>query len=519
MGSFVDYVESHTGQEYLAYQKVTDKYAPKFSANTMMMQKILQSGKDTFLNRFNSLNNTSYSYQELIGLMDSWTTNGTIGAGIVGELNRLADMTWNGQAQAYGTSGGINILDNSGNVATNLSNARTVFKTSKKRALESITHINDAIQLYVNNIIALLANNGQAMMSAALLDAYNKGTKNAKAVSPSAPSNTVLEDLGSNTKMENAMESIGQAVGKLEELGKSGKTATRADVFNSYGEIVGSLNSAINSFGGLLNEAVFVYATIAAAEYGNKRIKNFEDGLKASAESYGAKWISTGTLDDGTTSGQEEKSDVQFFYNHNGVVLTFGGSIKLRQNAEFRNAGKPNLKLGVKGLIARNENYASLSAKLNAYDSNASQSGYRMVGTEPGAIRESFINQWYDLRNCLAALELVDALSGLGQSVSDFSALFIVNNRIFSIADILEKVYQNSANLLTDTKGQLGKSFSADGFDLLSIGAEVDSFRKEKEGEGNAAAAIVRNQQAYKILAAKKISITLNLGNLYGKIW
>jgi hypothetical protein len=515
MGSFVDYVESHTGQEYLAYKRVTDKYAPKFSANNSMTQKILQSNKDTFLNRFNHINDTSYSYQELIGLMDSWTTDGTIGAGIIEYLNNLADMTANGQAQAYGTSGSLKILDDSGNFVTNLSNARTVFNTSKKKAMASIVHINSAVEVYVNNIITLLEGNGREIMSAAIQNAYNKGIREAKGVSPDAPSNGEIDTSG-NTKMMAAMKSIGNSIGELQALGKSGKNAK--DFKKSYSHVIGSLNAAINSFGGLLHEAIFTYAALVAAEQGNKLIKDFNDTLEAEVGSYGVKWTSTGTVDDGTTGGQEEKSDVQFTYNHNGVALTFGGSIKLRQNSEFRKAGKSGLKLGVSGLIARNETYASLSAKLNAYDSNASQSGYRMVGAE-GAIRKNFINQWYDLRNCLAALELVDALSGLGQSVSDFSALFIVNNRIFSIADILEKVYQNSANMLSSTKNELGKSFSTNGFDLDSIGTEVDKARKEKENEGMKAEAIARNQQAYKILAATKISITLNLGNLYGKIW
>lgn len=108
-------------------------------------------------------------------------------------------------------------------------------------------------------------------------------------------------------------------------------------------------------------------------------------------------------------------------------------------------------------------------------------------------------------------LSLVDAISGSGLQ-GDFSALLIVNNRIFTMTDILDNIGQTLAEI--DTPGAIGKGYTVHGAELSELQSKVSSQSQQHGDVGKQA--LSRNRMAWQSLQDAKISISLNLGYLFG---
>ena len=213
--------------------------------------------------------------------------------------------------------------------------------------------------------------------------------------------------------------------------------------------------------------------------------------------------MATGKQD--TIEGKESKEDVHIYWNKGGIVLEFGGNIKLRESAPFQGSGPGSRALGVEGFAAKSMTYQQLAKKLNAFAPGAGQYGYSLVGALGTTVNAM---DWYNIRQAAGALSLVDAIAGSGIQ-GDYSTLLIVNNKIFSIYDILRKIYDNSDTIL---KYGGNKYYLVDGFDLGTLRSKV---MPSQTGDNVFRMALNRNKLAYKVLNNTKISITLNMGRLF----
>jgi len=88
-------------------------------------------------------------------------------------------------------------------------------------------------------------------------------------------------------------------------------------------------------------------------------------------------------------------------------------------------------------------------------------------------------------------LSLVDSIAGSGLT-GDFSSILVVNNKIFSITDILN----NIGNTLSEigTKGAIGKGYTVQGADLIQMQSMLREISEEKDNIE--AQALSRNRQA-----------------------
>ena len=118
--------------------------------------------------------------------------------------------------------------------------------------------------------------------------------------------------------------------------------------------------------------------------------------------------------------------------------------------------------------------------------------------------------EWYQIKQRLGMLNLVDAIAGSGLQ-GDFSALLIVNNRIFTMPDILDNIGKTLTQI-GDSTG-IGKGYTVQGADLSSMQAQVRAQSERFENIGKQA--LSRNRAAWEILQNTKISISLNLGYLF----
>ena len=507
------YISKYTKEEYLSLHQA--KYNGHMLTSESL-NKILQNQKNIYTKRFNKLNNSKMSFKEINALMEEWTSkNGMIGEHINDVMQNLLLFNENGQTSKVSTSGGVKVGD------ATLSTARSTFNTSKKAALASIQEVCNGVDQAINTMINTLADCHEDLLVQQALSAYYENNQNipselSQRIPKDAVINSALVDK-SNNKIPKLMQTIKEEKAKLQQLGKSEKKYNAKNFKENYSEIIGALIAAFNGLGGIILETADSYAFNEAYQQLSDitQAKNQELAKKLAAE--GHNWYVTATGQErDERSGAETKNDISIVWTKNGISFIFGGTIKLRQGMDFRGqGGKGSEALAVKGFVARSENLGSLLKKVNRYSPGIKEYAQSSLAALND---ESPFASWEILKQCVGALTLVDAISGLG-GAGDFSTLLIVNNRIFSVGDILNKAYDSQEALLTKAAR---KPYLVEGMSLHSLRRQLTKTMNEqaKAKPHQTAAyteAVWRNTESRKLINDTKVSITLNLGNMYGK--
>lgn len=484
------------GKEYLAYTIARGQ--ADIDNNTL--NRIMRGQLQTFTKRFNQVNKTHYSGQQIKKLMDEWSSNGgQIGQNIDAAMQNIAKFDRRGIAKSYSTSGDISVD------GVSLANAGAAFSSSVESCLGHVSSIVNAVDGAVNNIITTIAENWEWLIAARLIDAYYKDgnvpediQSIANCIDTSINAGMVKE---SDTKIVLAMETVRANLDTLSSLG-GGST----NVQETFQSAVDSIAAAFNSIGGTVHEMAQAHAINVASQAGQEAIAKTNEEIKKIVSSAGGQFYSNWTAQDSTTlEGKESKEDVHISWNKNNIILEFGGNIKLRQSAPFQGSGPGSQALGVEGFVARSMTYKQLAKRLNSFSAGAGQYGYSLVGALGTQVDTM---DWYNIRQAIGALSLVDAISGSGIK-GDYSSLLIVNNKIFSIYDIVRKIYDNSDSIL---KYGGNKYYIVEGFDLGTIRSKIMS---SQSGGNVFSKALRRNRLAYQVLNNTKISITLNMGHLF----
>lgn len=486
------------GKEYLAYTIARGQ--ADIDDNTL--NRIMRGQLQMFSKRFNQVNGTKYSGQQIKKLMDDWVSNGgQIGQNIDNAMQNIAKFDSNGIAGAYSTSGDISVD------GVSLANAGAAFSQTADMCLEKVSSVVSAVDNAVNNVITTIAENWEFLVAARLIDAYYKDgnvpediQSIANCIDTSISEGMVRE---TDTKIVLAMETVRENLDTLASLGNGGGSA---DIQNTFQSAVDSIAAAFNSIGGTVHEMAEAHAINVASQTGQDAIAKTNDQIKSLVAGAGGKFYSNWTAQDSSTlEGKESKEDVHITWNKGGVILEFGGNIKLRQSAAFQGSGPGSIALGVEGFVARSMTYQQLAKRLNSFSAGAGQYGYSLVGALGTQVDTM---DWYNIRQAIGALSLVDAIAGSGIK-GDYSTLLIINNKIFSIYDIIRKIYDNSDTIL---KYGGNKYYIVEGFDLGTIRGKIMS---SQDGNNVFVKAVKRNRLAYQVLNNTKISITLNMGRLF----
>ena len=157
-------IERKVGRPYL-YYKIEDAKRNISSINTNAIDGILKEQTAIFYSRFNQTNKTSLGEGKIKEILKDWTSHGVIGQKIDQAMQNIA-IDNNGDFK-YGTSGGVLI---GGTVP--LSEAKTVFNTSKKKAMESCPAIVSAVNKSIDSILTVLDKNNEYILVEAIKNAY-----------------------------------------------------------------------------------------------------------------------------------------------------------------------------------------------------------------------------------------------------------------------------------------------------------------------------------------------------------
>lgn len=499
---FISKIEPKLNHPYLHYHTYQS-----VNLNGASLEKLWKSQKTLFAQRFNALNKQNGfkggNFNQIKKLLSNWDTNGTNGSDILAELQNIALFDNNGQTTAYGTSGGIAV----GN--TNIANARSQFNRSRKKAEDSIAPIMIAISKNIQNIVDILADNREFLLAQAIVATYESGQK----VIPSdldVPSNTSVNSNLLSVSNNKLIETVARLSRELKELASLYGSNIGDDAFrSSYSDIVGSIKSSLNSIGGTMHEVGFYFAALRAAQKGEKLLQEnnneISKSVQAAGGSFTAHWTAQDVQED---SGSETKDDVTITWDSGKAVIEFGATIKLRQGQGFRGSGPGSESLPIIGFVVRQENLEQNLKKLEQYTAGVTESAASMIaalGSE-----DIPFSEWYQIKQRLGMLNLVDAIAGTGIK-GDFSAILVVNNRIFTIPDILDKIGTTLQQI--EESGASGKGYTVEGAYLDRMRTQLWTGMQEDWTPGKQA--LSRNKRTWEILQKEKISITLNLGYLY----
>lgn len=535
MSTFMDAMAEggYPDDEYYMYTE-TKRYHFK-NVSPDVLQKVLNHNKIQFVNKFNKLNRTKSSGEDIAKMLNDFTANGEVGQRILSVLDEILNFKegTNGISQNVFTSGGVAVTTNGGKEIT-LSQALTTFHQEEKTCLNNVNRIAEGAETAINSMIKVLIDSARPAAASVLLSSYysnnngelsDEGKKLMNSfglteITPGKDDEVILKATGEKIKENiDILKKLANTTKKdgdwESEKDKNGNI-TKEGRYVSYSKAVEGLKASFNSLGGTINEMAFSYALYVALHYG---LEEIHKGVKLKNDEFTQQEFKK-TWSGHTESGQDLKPDVQITYSNGVITVTIGGSIKLRQGAGFKSQnGKNSNRLGVTGLIARSRTYGWLKNRMNSYVPKIHETGYQMVALNYEKTEKATAEYWRDLKNLTGALLFLDALSGLGKTKDDFASLFVVNNRIFSVYDILDKM-TNGEYVENQLKQGGHNMYEVSGFDLNKLSGEVME-KSQVGGDGKGEEEIIkealdRNEEARTVLTNAKISITLNLGNLYG---
>lgn len=529
MTLFIESIESYLGESYLHYKTQGPTVNLEDAKMDQVVSKILSEAQTTFADRFNKFSGstTNLSFNDIQNLLHQWDSDsGIIGKTMESRMQQIADFNLKGIAQNYSTSGGLLIEGTN----TYLSQeSYKAFQRSKKTALENISKIHTTIDNSINGIIEVMANNNEYLMVAAIVQAYYEGMDNVPAtLKASLPPNFTIEDykieLAEKTRVPACLTTIRQ---KLNDLDNISGRKSKSEVLESYKSAVESISKAMNTVGGFVGEAAAMFASWQGPKKGKDMLVQEEEKIRQIVEKSGCGTYVSGwsgenkaVNDNGESTGKDAINDIEIFWNKDGIVFTLGGSVKTRQGKEFRSGNNKSLKVG--GLSAKEVTFEKLARDVSPYFGGADVE--KFAGEAVAALgrpQSEYSKSWYNMKSAIGALTLLDSLSGLGKSSNDFASLFIVNNHIYSMADILTGALNMSGSQVTKRKTKLAtgeildnsNAYYVENLDLGILRKDVEKF-SQKETYTVYKQAFYRVYKTYDLLQNTKVKIALNLTNI-----
>lgn len=537
---FKSKVEQNSGKEYIHYDFAHSKFT-HFQLEQSLLKSIMNNNMTKFTNRFNVYNNIAGTnsemsfkeVKEILDLFNGGKENGIIGNAFVQTLNEISGSGQDGAnaPSRYGTSGGTTIegsLGESEDFEVLLSTAKTFLNNNVKKGnfTNFIDSFTTSIDTNVNNIINFIAENNKSI---AIAEIWKKIQKSERGKTPSVselitstppPNGSHFTEIQAAEGMEHMVELLTEVKKFQDELKNISAHRNQRISEDKEGaeKIISQLKGIFNDIGGTSHELAVVWAFLAAAteieEVYQKSEKDIENMVARFKDVVYTGRGNTVTLDNGLII--EKKNDVEITMSYGkgdrNFDVSFGGNIKLRHSEPWRTGtGSGSQTLPISGLVARTKNFRTGLEdiqKLSGAPNTLVDYALAVIGSkkDKSGYEENIIANWHHIRNLVGAEQFVDAISGLGES-GDFSGVFIVNNKIISIADMLETLARD--DVIDSQWENFGKNY----FEVYGIGYERlnDEVLNGTGNTSDMSEAISRNKNAYRILESAKVHITVNL--------
>lgn len=371
---------------------------------------------------------------------------------------------------------------------------------------EQAVRILDIINNKINNMVMIFSGYGEQLLVSQLNNLYS-GQPIPKELSYLNGQGFSSQQLSIYDKIaEDAIKTLQQDIQSIATLAQGGQLKEDVSLYS----LMRSLSGGFNTLGGILNEAAVKLLFDAANSRGynqvTDRVKNIVSAIpNAKLRVYGANLVTN------KIGGKDVKSDITVIYTENGIVYTFGGSIKNLQN-------KQSLKGGV--VIKDIHSGFTFGSLIQEAYKLAGKNIDEMQGYEAalGAMYRSplygvgesgeYVQMWNSMKEYGKYASALRMLTGSGNFYeNDFASILIVNDKIYSMYDILKNLCTNFDAFTGGFSAKLQRA-------NLKTSWRTIRNKVKKPAERGAYMKTWRNEQTYKIiqnLYNRKLKMDLNL--------
>lgn len=391
------------------------------------------------------INAKNISDDQLIQLLNDISSNGPIGSAMIGALSNIQ---WD-ESRTFTEGEGLKGSISTGNA--DVIGLHAEAPSISKQAQAIISDINAGLQ----GIIDVMQWAQQPLLVAQLRKVRNgesintvPGLKNAKINNGKFSKHDLTAAM---MDLEKAMTDLSDNINRLKKWSEDGGSADK-----TLEAIVKSVRGSFNTMGGQFYEVAVKHAANVAGEELRDQLKTVYNLI---GKNYPAR---VGSDLDAIWSGNQKleggdiKPDIQLSFSKNNVTFSFGGSIKLAQNAQYAQGKAFQIQLqGSPSLGEGLEQYMNLAG----YSANSLQwfeaglgalklySGKKAINfnlkNSNGAYQD-LIQQWQDLMEMSKKALFIRALSGSGDMLkesgkilTDTASFLVINNTVYSMYDII----------------------------------------------------------------------------------
>ena len=474
-------------------------------------QKILSSFLDRFRAQQNSAAAKNAKDDDIIALLQDFTSEGQVGKALINRLNVLAftpdDEGSYGMLSKISTGAGV------GAGIKGLSIPDAAVKMAEK------------VESYLDSMIQVLGHAQLDLLKAQLIAVKTGGPI------PSSLNGVKVEGSFSSRELSLSDLEVSKAAINLQEklslLRSLSKDPSASSL--SMDSIARSISGSFSAIGGKMFEPVAEHAfNCGDATFWEKLIDandNIKLHLPPGSFLIDGELQSKYTGSQKTLSGQDIKNDITMTYNKNGIEYTIGGSLKLNQQQKTlqgKSLRISNLHSGFTLSGLAQEAFRVSGQSINAMQWYEAGLGAIKIGNTAFAKSSEYkivSNSWHQmleygryaaaLRMLTGAGTMVD-LKGGGE-IFDFSSIFVVNNRIFSGYDVIKnlvkdfKAHANMTGLGNRAFGDTRKRITNNFKQLTMTGKTLEDAKQERSDT---------TKEIINSFYAKKVTMSLNFAGI-----
>lgn len=382
---------------------------------------------EEFLNRFRVYNkNTEISDKEITSLLKAFSTNGQIGSSIIEQINNLNFKDGGNKSTGLYTGAGLfdSRLGADGEIEVKIP--------------EQAAKINRTIRENLQSSIDVLGKFSKDIIIVALKEAYTGVPSNISEILKTKKDTYYISGLESEISDVNVKKSVSRLrenINKLDNISKGEKLSSQDEIDS----IIKSVQGCFSAIMGVMYEPVATHAiNLAKNKFDTEGKKAIDSAFSASGGIVSARQTGQKGKE---LYGHDAKEDIELTWNQNEISYRFGASIKLAQREKVL-SGKGyinNLHSGYN--IGR---YIADAFSLAGKKSDSSKKhweavwGARDIGNASSSYGKA-LESWRTMVEYGKYSAALRALSGSGAKL-DFAALIIVNNKIYSLYDLLKKM-------------------------------------------------------------------------------
>ena len=478
-------------------------------------QKILDRFLSTFISQQKGVNSSTdlVTKEKAIDFLEQMSSSGAIGSKLVQDLSSInfVNSSFGTTFSRISTGAGIASAGSTNGIAI------------PQAAVNLLSEVNDRLNMMID-VLQLTGQSAYVAMLASLQDGETLPLELLdKNLNGKQFSQAEIQD--KDKKMTAAVSKLKENVNSLSQLAKGGSS----DI--DYNSVMRSVAGCFNEIGGHLYEAVVAFIFEHADETVRREVipalaRDFEKTGRISGEFFE---VTSRILSEVKTTGQnkidnqEVKGDISMKTSYDGITFQLSGSIKLLQNDDAITGKSLRLKNIHNGMSFGNALTIGLDSAGHSTDILQWFEAHMSAVKQTEGSKKNYVlssgngveQSWENLKEYSKYSVALRMLTGSGDfTKDDFASILVVNNKIFSMYSILQKLSNNFDEYATIGGGWNSTNLIGHRSQIMKA-VKKDSVIPTQE---NVSKRLVKTKELLAKLYNRKITMSLNLSKIMSAI-